>query len=264
MYNKDLVIKNLRAIEHEKDVTIVYACPAGSRAYGLETDYSDYDVRFIYKYGVERYLSLFDPQDTIERKYDNMELSGWDVKKALGLLLKSNPSLYEMLYIESEPFINKTEFSAFMDVKDHYYSLSECCKHYFGMALHNYHKYLVVEHEGIILPRPEINHKKYLMVIRPLLMVKFMLEYRSRPPLMFNKLFSTCTLTSCGRMAIAELMQRRQEAPLPKWGGTDVLIDHFLREEMPKLRSLDFNEVFQEHKKVSPREADAAFRAIIV
>ena len=39
---------DLDSIEAEEHVRIIYACESGSRAWGFESEDSDYDVRFIY------------------------------------------------------------------------------------------------------------------------------------------------------------------------------------------------------------------------
>lgn len=44
------ILEFLANIEREHDVTIVYAAEAGSRALGLSSDGSDYDVRFVYRH----------------------------------------------------------------------------------------------------------------------------------------------------------------------------------------------------------------------
>ncbi len=42
------VLEELQRIEREHDVTVLYACESGSRAWGFASPDSDYDVRFIY------------------------------------------------------------------------------------------------------------------------------------------------------------------------------------------------------------------------
>lgn len=86
----------LGRIEGQEDVTILFACESGSRAWGFESADSDYDVRFIYLRRTEWYLTIQNKRDVIEKPVDDeLDISGWDLPKALHLLRKSNPPLLE-------------------------------------------------------------------------------------------------------------------------------------------------------------------------
>ena len=92
------IVESLRQIECEEDVTILYACESGSRAWGFESTDSDYDVRFIYLRKTPWYLTIQNKRDVIERPIsDELDIAGWDLPKALGLFRKSNPPLLEWL-----------------------------------------------------------------------------------------------------------------------------------------------------------------------
>lgn len=85
----------LVGLEKEAEIEILFACEAGSRVWGLETDKSDYDIRFIYRYkDIKKYLSLQKAPAVIEFR-SPLDVSGFDVYKAFELILKSNPSIYE-------------------------------------------------------------------------------------------------------------------------------------------------------------------------
>ena len=63
---------------------------------------SDYDVRFLYVRPVDWYLSIAEKRDVIERPLtDQLDINGWDLKKALELFRKSNPPLLEWLDFRS-------------------------------------------------------------------------------------------------------------------------------------------------------------------
>ena len=94
------VARRLRQIEAEEGVRIFYACESGSRAWGFPSKDSDYDVRFLYAHPRPWYLSIDveRKRDVIERPItDEIDLGGWDLRKALQLFRKSNPPLLEWL-----------------------------------------------------------------------------------------------------------------------------------------------------------------------
>ena len=89
---------------------VLYACESGSRAWGFASTDSDYDVRFLYLRRPSWYLSidLEARRDVIERPIDDeLDVSGWDLRKALKLFLKSNPPLLEWL---GSPIVYREEF----------------------------------------------------------------------------------------------------------------------------------------------------------
>lgn len=96
---QDEIVARLRAIEDENDVRIIYACEAGSRAYGLDHALSDYDVRFFYVRKPEAYLSVCETNKEIRPQISgSWDANGWDLRKALRLLRESNPSVLEWLH----------------------------------------------------------------------------------------------------------------------------------------------------------------------
>jgi predicted nucleotidyltransferase len=88
----------LAAIRKEHNVKIPLAIESGSRAWGFPSPDSDYDCRFIYVRPAHEYLSLWPGRDVIETPLDDMlDVNGWDLGKALKLLLKGNAVVIEWL-----------------------------------------------------------------------------------------------------------------------------------------------------------------------
>src|ERR1044072_9601128 len=95
---QEIIQQQIRNIEKEHHVRILYACESGSRAWGFASPDSDYDVRFIYTRRADDYLSISERRDVIELPVNEvLDIGGWDIRKALQLFLKSNAPLYEWL-----------------------------------------------------------------------------------------------------------------------------------------------------------------------
>ncbi len=88
-----MIEQELQGLVQEKHVRLLYACESGSRAWGFASTDSDYDIRFLYVHPKDAYLQLDYPQDTLDRIIGDLDISGWDIFKALRLLRKSNPPL---------------------------------------------------------------------------------------------------------------------------------------------------------------------------
>lgn len=88
----------LRSVAERENATVLLAIESGSRAWGFPSPDSDYDCRFIYVRRRNDYLALFAPRDVIEFPNDAvLDVNGWDLKKALRLLLKGNAVVIEWL-----------------------------------------------------------------------------------------------------------------------------------------------------------------------
>ncbi|MGH2341818.1 nucleotidyltransferase domain-containing protein [Segnochrobactraceae bacterium EtOH-i3] len=101
----DFPHSTVREIDHRldqvrsgQDAEILLAVESGSRAWGFASPDSDFDCRFLYVRPVEAYLSLSAPRDVIEVPLDPVfDINGWDLAKALKLLLKGNAAVVEWL-----------------------------------------------------------------------------------------------------------------------------------------------------------------------
>ena len=88
----------ISCIESEYKVRVLYACESGSRGWGFASPDSDYDVRFIYVHPLPWYVQVSPQRDVIELPIsDLLDINGWDLRKALGLLKKGNATLIEWL-----------------------------------------------------------------------------------------------------------------------------------------------------------------------
>lgn len=175
-----LIRSELDALAARERITVLWACESGSRAWGFESADSDFDVRFLYLRRTEDYLRVSPVRDVIEVPISNdLDLSGWDLSKALGLLRKSNPPLLEWL----QSPITYVEFPGFRDnlwgLAQQYFCPRACMYHYMSMAERNRRTYL--ESETIRL-------KRYFYMLRPVFACEWLSTRNSVVPMEFREL----------------------------------------------------------------------------
>ncbi|MBD2871897.1 nucleotidyltransferase domain-containing protein [Paenibacillus arenilitoris] len=198
------ILEELRKIEREENVRILYACESGSRAWGFPSKDSDYDVRFIYVRPVEWYLSIFEKRDVIERPISDMlDINGWDLKKALNLFRKSNPPLLEWL---QSPIVYG-EISEAADqirrIAPSTFSPRSCIFHYLHMAKGNYREYLQGE---------QVKIKKYFYVLRPILACEWIEKHNAMPPMEFDRLLDALVPEGSELKAVIQDLLARKRA----------------------------------------------------
>lgn len=175
----DVIKEKLDEIERRENIKILHCVESGSRAWGFASPDSDYDVRFIYVRPKEFYLRLDKTRDVIEWQLDDtLDINGWDIKKALQLLHKSNPTLFEW---NSSPIVYKTtpEWERISAVINSYFVAKQGLYHYLNTARHNYKEFLTGD---------KVKYKKYFYVLRPLLACKWILAEGTPPPMLFSTL----------------------------------------------------------------------------
>ncbi|MDQ0229447.1 DNA polymerase beta superfamily protein [Metabacillus malikii] len=170
---KSIILKELNRIELQENIQILYSCEAGSRFWGTDSPDSDYDVRFIYVRKVHSYLKINEERDVIEVKLSpNIEIVGWDLKKTLKLIKKSNPSLQEWV---SSPLHYKLDDNILDSLKlltSKAFSLRTTIYHYVNMAKKSY-----------LSMKKESNNttKRYINCIRPILICFTFIQHNERP-----------------------------------------------------------------------------------
>ncbi|MGW4354057.1 nucleotidyltransferase domain-containing protein [Nocardia sp. NPDC004582] len=88
----------LDRIVREHRVDVLLAIESGSRAWGFPSPDSDYDCRFVYLRPAGDYLTPWPGRDVIETPLVGLlDVNGWDLVKALRLLVNGNAVLIEWL-----------------------------------------------------------------------------------------------------------------------------------------------------------------------
>lgn len=200
---REIILEKLTQIEQDKQVKILYACESGSRAWGFASPDSDFDVRFIYIHQPDYYLSIDDGSDVIELPVNEvLDISGWDIRKALKLFRKSNPPLMEWL---QSPIIYQKNDAFFDEIKTltpDYYIPRNGFNHYLNMTQNTF--------EGS-LQTDMVKLKKYFYALRPILACKWTVDKGELPPMEFDKLRSIIT-DSLVQQAFDDLLAQKIKA----------------------------------------------------
>lgn len=222
-----IIRSRLTALEQEEQVGILYACESGSRSWGFASTDSDYDVRFIYIHPPDWYLSVHERRDVIERPLqDGIDVSGWDIRKALGLFRKSNPPLFEWL---NSPTVyqQKSSFAArIKPLMTEYYSPQACLHHYLHMAQGNFRAYLCDE---------TVPLKKYFYVLRPVLACLWIERKPGVVPMEFARLTGRLIEDPALNEAIQRLLEAKMAGVELNRGPKIPAIHGFLEAEIARL-----------------------------
>jgi uncharacterized protein len=196
-----VILEALVDVERDFGVQVLFAAESGSRAWGFASPDSDYDVRFVYRHPRDWYLRVTESRDVIERMLPHdLDVSGWELRKALRLFLRCNVALYEWLdspivYREESPFAARAR-----ELLPSYFQPAAALHHYLGTARTTF-----TEH----LDRPAVRLKKVFYFLRPILACRWIEQTRTQPPTAFARLVAADWVTSGERDFIAELHRRK-------------------------------------------------------
>ena len=172
-----VIHSDLKEIEEKYDVRILLAVESGSRAWGFASKDSDWDVRFIYVNKPEWYFSIDEQRDVIEEMFDNdIDAVGWDLKKALAQLKRSNPAFLEWII---SPIVYRSDDS-FMS------GILPLAKQCFNPTKAMYHyQRIYVKHDERYLQKQGYPMKRFMYYLRGLLACQWIEKYNTLPPVSF-------------------------------------------------------------------------------
>lgn len=222
----------LDRIEAEHGVRLLLAIESGSRAWGFPSPDSDYDVRFLYVRPRDWYLSLAPGRDVIETVIeDEIDLNGWDVRKALALLLKSNAVVSEWMlspirYRPDDPFLARLAALA-----DDLLNPRAIAYHYARSGKLAAERWL--DGEG------EVPVKKYFYALRPALAIRAVrLNPDVRPPMNLQALVAASDLPAA-LVAQIETLVEAKACTNERANGTRLPeIDALIRDELARAGAL--------------------------
>ena len=219
------VQRRLDVIERDQGCRILFAVESGSRAWGFPSPDSDYDVRFVYVRAADWYLSVYPGRDVIETPIeDEMDVNGWDLRKALHLLLKSNAVISE--WMES-PIVYRRDASALRQLR----AFADRMLNRRALAYHYLH--LARQQVAAKLARDRIALKRYFYALRPALALRFLrLQDSKRPPMHLQALIDRTDLPAATVRTIARLVAAKSRTSEMGFGPRIPALDRLIAAEI--------------------------------
>lgn len=217
--------ERLKVIEKQCGVKILYACETGSRAWGFPSPDSDYDVRMIYMHEPDWYLSLSEKKDTIEMMLEGGELdiTGWDIRKCLRLLWKSNGALLERV---QSPVVYHEEdgiTALLREYSNRCFIPIATMHHYLGMARNSFAE---------VDEQTEVKLKKLFYSLRATLACKWILEKDTVPPIVFTTMVDELVFSEVLKERIRGLIALKSGQNESYVHPADIELNSFIKDQL--------------------------------
>jgi uncharacterized protein len=199
-----LIDARLAGVQREHGVAIPLAIESGSRAWGFPSPDSDYDCRFIFVRATDDYLSLFARRDVIETPLEgDLDVNGWDVAKAIKLLLKGNAVVIEWL---TSPIVYCGEAwfrEEFLALARHVANRDLVARHYLHLGERQRRTYFA---DG-----NEVPLKKIFYALRPAAALRWLRMHEAEvvAPMHFPTLMEECVAPANVRAVVDDLIARK-------------------------------------------------------
>lgn len=165
------------------------------------------------------------PRDVIELPIDDeLDVCGWEWRKALGLLKGANPTLIEWL---DSPVVYQQDdvtVSALKAMIPQWFSPLRARWHYYSMARKTFAA--ICRRRGAV--------EKYFYVLRPLLAVRWVEAGKGVPPMRFAELLAGSDPDAALRQEVDELLARKQRAGEAEYGPRRPLLHAFIHAELAR------------------------------
>ncbi len=226
-----LIDGRLDAVEQNESVRILFAIESGSRAWGFPSPDSDYDVRFVYVREKDWYLSIDARRDVIELPIEgDLDINGWDLKKALQLLVKPNPVLLEWL---RSPIVYRADEQAMEKIA----ALGEKTAHQRPSSYHYLHL-AESQYSRFIADEEEVKLKKYFYSLRPVLALMWLRTHTEKPvPMNLTELRAGVKLPNKVSEFLDVLLEKKAKTKELGAGPRHAALDALIEQEIDAAKS---------------------------
>lgn len=199
------ITQQLARLEQDLNIRVLFAAESGSRAWGFASPNSDYDVRFVYVPAPEWYFSVSPKRDVIERMLPgDIDLSGWELRKALRLFKRYNGALNEWLDSPVQYCTKGDTAEQLRQLMPLMFKPAAALHHYASMA------------NTALSAMPQdapVSSKKLCYLLRALFACRHIHALKTQPPTMFQAMLLAHAKSPAERAWIEQMLQAKALAP---------------------------------------------------
>lgn len=208
-------------------VNVPLAIESGSRAWGFPSPDSDYDCRFLYVRSVTEYLSPWPSRDVIESPPDGiLDVNGWDLRKALQLLVMGNAAVLEWLRSPITYRSDETFRRDMLELAERVSNRSLVGSHYLHVGRTQWKRFA---DDGGQVPL-----KKVFYALRPALALRWMREHPASavPPMQIQQLVDETGLPAAVAAEIGSFVALKATTREMGTGKVPAPIHDLIRDEL--------------------------------
>lgn len=156
-------------------------------------------------------------------KLEDLDINGWDIRNAFGLLSKSNPSFIECLGSPISYMENRSALQKIRKLSPTFYSQTTSSYHFFSMAKKHFRGYLRGD---------RVRTKKYFYLLRPLVAVLWLESGLGPIPTEFEKLVERNLPDGDLKCATYDLIEQKRSGAEMDEGPRILVISEFVEEQL--------------------------------
>ncbi len=249
--DRERIVKALADIETRQGCRILFAVESGSRAWGFASPDSDYDVRGIFVRPLDWYLQLKEdlPDTIVESLPGDLDVSLWDIKKALVQLSKSNASFLEWL---GSPIVYRDDgmIATLNAIKADWFNPVHVAFHYASM----FRKAMEARN-----PDGSLRIKKLCYALRASLCLRYTMAFEKMPPTPFAAVLEGVELSPDEREAVRDVLAKKETALESDVLMPDARLDGLLADRYDTIASHPWRK--QTLTEAAGDQLDALFRS---
>lgn len=241
----------------KEGVKIPWAIESGSRAWGFPSPDSDFDCRFIYVRPALQHVSPWVRRDVIETPLDGeLDVNGWDLAKALKLILKGNAVVIEWL---RSPIVYRGEAwfrDGLLEFAERYAVRELVARHYLHLGERQRRAYFVDE--------TQVPLKKIFYALRPAAALRWLRlhPHAAVAPMHFPTLMVECEPSKQLAQFVGDLIVRKSVTRELGAEHLPPMIGAFIDEEFG-LAKTSFGDVTLSHSSNAQADAERLYRACV-